>query len=35
MRELIDRETVYEFLLVVEPIGKDVGKSKRNEKDQR
>lgn len=34
MGELIDGETVDEFLLVVEPIGKNIGKSKRNEKNQ-
>lgn len=34
MRELIDGETVDEFLLVVEPIDKDIGKGERNEKDQ-
>jgi hypothetical protein len=33
MREFIEGETVHGFLLVVEPIGKDVGESEGNEED--
>ena len=34
MREFIDGETVYGFLLVVEPIDKDVGKGKGDKENQ-
>lgn len=34
MREFIDGETVHGFLLIAEPVGKDVGKCERDEEDQ-
>ena len=33
MREFIDGETVHGFLLIAEPVGKDVGKCERDEED--
>ena len=35
MREFINGETVHGLLLVAEPLGKDIGKSEGDEKDQR
>ena len=35
MRELIDGETMDEFLLVEEPIGKDIRKGEGDEEDER
>jgi len=34
MREFINGETMYGFLLVAEPIGKDVGKSEGDKENQ-
>jgi hypothetical protein len=35
MRELVYGESVGGFLLIVEPIGKDIGKGERNEEYQK
>lgn len=35
MREFVDGEAVHGFLLVAEPIGKDIGKSEGDKEDER
>ena len=34
MREFIEGETVHRLLLVVEPVGEDIGKSEGDEENQ-